>query len=155
MEIILLKQIKSLGNPGDIKDVRRGYAINFLIPNDFALPATPGFIKEAQSRIRKLTKAQKAEIEEMKGLIDKIKGLELEFAKKASKEGKLFGSINKKDIIKAIADKIGKEIDERYIALEKSIKEIGEHNVEIKVNEELGTKVKVSVKEEGGKKSKK
>ncbi len=45
MEIILLKQVKSLGKPGDIKEVKRGYALNFLIPQGFALPATKGFIR--------------------------------------------------------------------------------------------------------------
>jgi len=147
MEIVLLKPIKSLGNPGDIKEVKRGYAVNYLIPQGFALPAKKGFIKEAQARIRKIIKARKAELEEIKKVIEEIKDLEIIIYKKASKEGKLFGSVREKDIVSALAEKINKQIDEKYVILEKPIKEIGEYEIEIGA-EEAKTKIKVKVEKE-------
>jgi len=145
MEIILLKQVKSLGKPGDIKEVKRGYALNFLIPQGFALPATKGFIKEVQSRIRKITRSQDLETAEIKSIIDEINGLEFSFAKKAGKEGKLFGSVKAKDIADALSEKIGKKVEEKYIILEEPLKKIGDYEIEIKAGEEIKANIKIKV----------
>jgi len=148
VEIILLKQVKSLGEPGETKKVKRGYAVNFLIPGGFALPATPGFIKEAQSRVRKLVKAKEIELKELKSVIDEISKLELTVSKKAGKEGKLFGSIKEKDIVKLIAEKIGRKIEEKCVVLDKPIKEIGDYEIEIMANDDVKTKIKLKIEAE-------
>ena len=148
MEVILLKQIKSLGKPGDIKEVKRGYALNFLIPQGFALPATKGFIKEVQSRIRKITKSQDLEMAEIKNVINEINGIELSLVRKAGKEGKLFGSVKVKDIADAISKKIGEKVEEKYIILDEPLKKVGEYEVEIKGSEDIKGKIKVKVERE-------
>ncbi|MFA7309235.1 MAG: 50S ribosomal protein L9 [Patescibacteria group bacterium] len=135
MEIVLIKPVKKLGRPGEVKDVARGFAVNFLLPYGFALPATPGFVKEAQSRVRKIVRNVIPDLSEMETLMAKIDGLSLEFVKKVSREGKLFGSVKISDIVDAIEAKIGREIEEKYVHLKEPLKFIGDHTVTIKVGE--------------------
>lgn len=148
MQIVLLKKIKTLGNAGEIKDVKRGYAINFLIPEGLAMPATAGFIKEAGIRARKTASAEKVDESEMDELIKELDSMELVFKQKASEKGSLFGSIKAGDIAEEIAKKTGKAIDEDYIMLKEPIKKIGEYEVEVKAGEAKG-KIKVKVEAEG------
>ena len=148
MEIVLIQDIKTLGSIGEVKDVKRGYAVNFLIPQGFALPARPGFIKEAQLRLKKQAKQRDAAVGQMGDIIAKISGKTIIVTKKARKEGKLFGSVKKDDIIEALAPFAGAKIDEKYIVLDEPIKQVGEYEVAIQVDDEVKTTVKVVVEAE-------
>lgn len=152
MEIVLLQSVKGLGNAGEVKDIKRGYASNYLIPNGFALPATVGNLKEAKSRTRKIERKREVELEELKSIISEIDGLEIKIIQKASKEGKLFGSVKAKDIAEEVFKKINKKIKEEYIELPEPLKKVGEYDIEIKGNEEIKASIKVLVKAEEEKK---
>jgi large subunit ribosomal protein L9 len=147
MQIILTKKVKTLGNPGEIKDVKRGYAVNFLIPEGLALPATKGFIKEATIMARKFNKSSVVDTEKMADFIKEIQGTELVIKEKASDKGVLFGSVRAEDIVEELAKKISKSIDSDYIVLKEPIKKVGEYEIEIKAGEAKG-KLKVKVEAE-------
>ena len=147
MQVVLLKKVKSLGDPGEVVEVKRGHAINFLIPEELALPATEGFIKEAKSRTRKLLKSVKVDTEKIGEFIKDIDGLELLFKAKVSEKGSLFGSIKKEDIASEISSQKGKAIDEDYIVLDEPIKKVGEYELNIVSGSNKG-KIKVKVEAE-------
>lgn len=147
MQVALIKKVKNLGNAGDVKEVARGYATNFLIPQGLALPARGGFLKEAKDRTRKSVVLEKSDLENTKKIIAEINGSELKIKQKANTSGVLFAAIRAFQISELIAKKLSKSIDEKYIILEEPIKKLGEYNVEIKA-EDVGGKIKVGVEGE-------
>ena len=139
MKVILLQDVAKVGKKFDVKEISDGFALNFLIPQKKAKPATANAIKELES-----AKKKNDEIEQIKeaGLIESIKALKddtITVYAKISEEGSLFAKIGKKEIINSIKDQKALEIEEDNIVLEKPIKEGGEHTIEIKANGDKAT----------------
>ena len=148
MQIVLLKKVKTLGNPGEIKEVNRGYAVNFLIPQGIATPATKGSVKEAKIRARKYEKSSVVDDSAMVEFIREVNGLELIIKSKANEKGGLFSAIHQEDIVEELAKKISKSIDAEYIILKEPIKKIGEYEVEVKAGDAKGViKIKIEAEE--------
>ncbi len=131
MKIILLKTISSLGKKFDVKEVKPGYAKNYLLPKKMAILATKTSLEQIQ---RLKTEAEKAKSEGMKAisaLQKKAKGLIVEIAHKANKEGKLFAAVKKEEIIKQLTLQ-GVDLPEGIeISFSSPLKEVGEYKVEI------------------------
>jgi large subunit ribosomal protein L9 len=145
MKVILTKDIPNLGLAGQVRVVSDGYARNFLIPQGLALFATPGNIKqfEAQrkeSEVREIrSKAQAHQIAEQ------LSELTLTFKAKVGESDKLYGSITAADIAEQIQVATGREIDKRRLDLEHSIRELGTHEVAVKLAPGITGRVKVIV----------
>lgn len=135
MKIILLKDVKKLGKKFDIKEVADGHALNMLIPNKSAIPATQSNVnmievkKKAESFI-----AVKNEMELQKAL-GEIKGIVVEMSGKVNDKGHLFAGIHKEEVIEALHKQKGVTLTAESIVLEKPIKEVGEHAIAVKVGE--------------------
>lgn len=146
MKIILLDNIKKLGNIGEKVEVKNGYARNFLIPNKKAILATKKNINfflnkkfEEESKLKKMLDYAK---EQAKKLID-LK--EITFELKSSNQGKLFGSINSNDISKKIHSK-GIKILKSKIQMQKSkLRTIGKHKILIKLHKNLKVNLTVNI----------
>ncbi|MCP4482537.1 MAG: 50S ribosomal protein L9 [bacterium] len=144
MEVILLDNLKGLGVIGDIKEVKAGYARNFLFPKGLALAATKKNMKVYEIKKASFDKARKTEIDKAQNLAEKIGKLELSIAVKVGDEGKLFGSVTNADIAECLA-KEGYNIDKRDILLEHPLKDLGVFTVEVKIYQEVKGFVKVFV----------
>lgn len=144
MKVILQKDIASLGDAGDIKEVAEGYARNYLIPKNLVIVANESSKKamEHQKKLIRIKKDKRKKASET--LADSMKGIELVIPAQVGEEGKLFGSITSMDIAKYLADK-GFAVDKRKILLETPIKQEGEFTVSVKLDEGLSTAVKVTV----------
>jgi len=142
MKVVLLQNVKALGERGDVKEVADGHARNFLLPNNLAELATDQSIAKAE-KMAKLNlvsaKNQDAKLGETKG---KLKAITLKFKEKTNEEGKLFGSIGKKEILKKLK-KQGVTAKEGDIKLAEALKEVGEFEVVV-----LGEKTKVKITKE-------
>lgn len=148
MKVILLKDVKALGKKDEIVNVSDGYARNYLLPRDIAVEATSGKLKEIHIK-READKDKKAkEIEEARGLSERLSKLEVIIKSKAGSSGKLFGSITNKDISDSIKKQHKIEIDRKKIVLSEPIKTLGSHEIEIKVYPEVTSKIIVKVIEE-------
>jgi len=145
LEVILKKYQENLGDVGDIVKVKDGYAKNYLIPNDIALRATRGNIKQMELVKKSIQKIEARNIEEAQKLAQQLTDLEITFKVKASKEGKLYGSITNKDIAEKIAEERNIEVDKKKIALDDHLKEVGSHDVEIKLYKDVRSMVKVNL----------
>ncbi|MCR4275561.1 MAG: 50S ribosomal protein L9 [Candidatus Wolfebacteria bacterium] len=152
MKVILLQNIKGLGEKYDIKDVSDGYGRNFLIPKNLAKFAGPRDIEE----IKKLKAGQELEkektISELKNLATKLNGAEIEFYPKLGKNHEVYGSITKENIKtsifeKFISDKNEKILNDIEIELKKPIRVIGSHQIEINLGFGIKTKISVRVSE--------
>ncbi|HOP64852.1 MAG TPA: 50S ribosomal protein L9 [Spirochaetota bacterium] len=144
MKVILQKDIANLGDAGDIKEVAEGYARNYLIPKNLVIVANESSKKamEHQNKLIKIKKEKRKKTSET--LAESMKGIELVIPAQVGEEGKLFGSITSMDIARGLAEK-GFEVDKRKILLENPIKQEGEFEITVKLDEGLNTIVKVSV----------
>jgi large subunit ribosomal protein L9 len=147
MRVILLQDVEKLGKKYDIKEVKNGYARNFLIPKGLAKPATKEAMKWLETQ--KEIEAKKAE-EELKKIQDQasaIDGQEVVIPVKVGENGQLFESITTQKISEKLKE-MGFEIKKTQIDLTEPIKQLGEFPVKIKFEHNLEAEIKVIVIEE-------
>jgi len=150
MKVLLIQDVDNLGYAGDVKKVANGYGRNFLIPQQMAVLATPGALKQAET-IRKTAEKQRAQqTADAQAVANQLTGLELVFERRAGETGKLYGSVTSTDIVEVILDKTQIEVDRRKVALPEPIRTLGEQEVTIKLMIDVSTTVKVTVVPEGG-----
>jgi large subunit ribosomal protein L9 len=144
MKVLLIKDVKSLGKKGEIKEVKDGYGQNFLIGKGMAKLATPDVVaqwKAEQERIEQELKERLARLnKEQKELAKR----NIIIKKKLAPAG-IQGSVGKDDIAKAIKEQMNIEIDKKTVALKKALKTVGEHKVDIKLGHGIHATVTVEV----------
>lgn len=149
MKVIITENIEKLGRKGDVKDVKPGYARNYLFPNNYAMAYTPGNVKVWAQRFKAIEKEEDKLREIARGLSAKLDGTAVAFEVKAGEEGKLFGSVTSQMIADALEEK-GHTISRKDIALDAPIKELGVHEVQVKFHMDVAATVTVDVLREGG-----
>ncbi|HJF30921.1 MAG TPA: 50S ribosomal protein L9 [Sporosarcina psychrophila] len=149
MKVILLKDVKSIGVKGDIKEVSVGYAQNFLLKNKLAVEATAGNISRLEGQKNRVAKDAAEELAEAKVLKDQIDKITVEMKAKSGEGGRLFGSITTKQIAEALNKTEGIKVDRRKMELPDAIRALGFTNVPIKIHPDVMATLKVHVIEEG------
>lgn len=144
MRVILKQNMDDLGLEGDILDVSKGYARNYLIPKGFALEATTRNIKLTEMQRKKIEARKLKFKEDAEKVRERLAELTVQISQKVGEEDKLYGSVTSMDIA-ANLEKQGAEIDRKKILLEKPIKALGEYDVPIKLHPEVTGSVKVVV----------
>lgn len=146
MEIILKQDVPNLGDKDDMVTVRNGYATNYLIPQGFAIMATPSVKKMHAENLKQRAHKDAKLREEATALADKLEGIKVTLATKVSATGKIFGSVNNIQIAEALAAK-GFEIDRRNITIAEkdTVKEIGIYDATVKCHRDIKANIKVEV----------
>lgn len=148
MKVLLLRDVYKLGRAGDIKRVASGYGRNYLLPQGFAVLATPGSLKQVD-QIRKRAEERRTVLNnELSGVSDLLSKLKLNFFSKAGETGKLYGSITHQMIADSINQKLGTSIDRRQIEVQ-PIRTLGEHSARIRLTIDLVPEIKIFVHREG------
>lgn len=145
MLVILQKDIKKLGDKGDIVKVSDGYARNYLLPRGLAVEATEKGISHVETMKKQQQRKEENELKEAKKLVAKIEGQAIVLKAKAGEKGRLFGSITSKDIADSIKDKFNITIDKRKIDLPEPIKALGSYETEIKIYPGVNATINVVV----------
>ncbi|MDH7490697.1 MAG: 50S ribosomal protein L9 [Anaerolineae bacterium] len=148
MQVLLLKDVPNLGKAGTVKNVADGYARNFLFPKKLAVPATPEAMKQAEAIRKAALRRQQRIEEEADALAKELEAVSLTFKAKAGESGKLYGSVTAAHIAEALSAKMGMEFDKRKIDLEEPLKELGEHQVRIKLAPTVSASIRVVVEPE-------
>ena len=144
MKVILKETIDSLGIIGSEVNVAKGYARNYLLPQNKAVLATPENRKALEQEKTKFDiqiAKEKKIAEEMAG---RLEGVSCQIAAKVSEEDRLYGSVTVRDIIKSLA-KQGVDIEKRMVLLSEPIKTIGTHKVPIRVYKEVEPEITIEV----------
>ena len=142
--MILKRDVKGLGHAGDVKDVKNGYARNFLFPSGAAAIADAGALKnwERHKDEREAREAgMRSEAEEMAA---RLRELKLEVAVKAGEKNRLFGSVTNREIADLIA-KEGIEVDRHAIHIREPIKTLGDYKIDVKLIPGVDAELTVSV----------
>lgn len=143
MKVILLQDVKGLGKRGDLKEVAEGYARNFLFSKKLAEIATESVVKKAVATKSKQVEKNQMDLEKTQALASSIEGMSITIFSK-EKNGKLFGSVQPKDIVSALK-KEGIDISEKAITLENHLKEVGEYEIVIKLDHAIETSLAVII----------
>ena len=145
MKIILLQSVRGLGDPGDVVNVKSGYARNYLIPKEIAVFATQSNVRQIENRITKAKEIELERVETLKGVAEKLDKLSLKFELKAGEEDKLFGSVTTQMISDSLSND-GYTIERKDIDISDPIKTLGNHYVTIYLHKDVSAKVKIKVK---------
>ena len=146
MKVILLKDVRNVGRKHEIKDVSDGFAMNSLIPQKLAEPATAASIKKLEERKKRDADSKKLNEELLSKNIGSIENISIEIAGKGNEQGHLFAGIRKDEIVDELKKQGHLDLDPDHIVLDKPIKEAGEHDIKVKVGEkEASFKVVISV----------
>jgi large subunit ribosomal protein L9 len=148
MEIILLKDVDSLGKVGDKVNVAPGYARNYLIPKKLALKATKGNLRKLDDLKVQDDKARERDKAGAEVLKEKIDALKVTLIKPAGEEDKLFGSVTTTEIAAALSLE-GIDVDKKKIVVDEPIKRLGDYTVAIKLFHEVVANLKIEVVREG------
>ena len=137
MELILKRDVENLGFTDDMVEVKNGYGRNYLIPQGFAVLATPSAKKVLSETLKQRAFKEKKAIEDAEKTAKKIAGLEIKISAKAGAGDKLFGSVSSADVADALA-KEGIEIEKRYISVPgNTIKRLGQYEATVRLHREV------------------
>jgi large subunit ribosomal protein L9 len=144
-KLILTHEVTGLGTPGDVVDVKDGYARNFLLPRGLAT----GWSKGAEKQIAGIRKArsqrQVATLEEAKAVRDSLQSKPVTVRVKAGASGRLFGAVTTTHIAEAVAAAGGPAIDKRKVEIGQPIKSIGEYQVQVRIHDDVSAQIDVRV----------
>jgi len=144
MKVLLIKDVKSLGSAGEIKEVKEGYGQNFLIKKGLAKLATPAVVEEWQAEQARMAQELADEIARLKAEKIALEAAAIKIEKESAPVG-IKGSVGNADITKAVLDQMNIEIDKKNINLKKAIKTTGIHEVDAKLGHGIHATLKVEI----------
>lgn len=137
MELILRKDVENLGFKDDVVSVKPGYGRNFLIPQGFAVLATPSARKVLEETLKQRSYKEKKQIDNAQKQADKLNGLDIKLTAKAGAGDKIYGSVTSQDLADALA-KEGVEIEKKYITIAGgNIKRLGQYDATLRFHREV------------------
>src|SRR5471030_505888 len=144
MKVILLQDVKKVGNKGDVIEASDGYARNFLFPRKLAQEASDSNMHILNNKKENERKEKLAKLEAAQELARWLKGKEITIKAKVGENGRLFGAITSKDVAELIKEQYKIEIDKKKIVID-SIKLVGGYDIEVKLYPEVSTKMKIII----------
>jgi large subunit ribosomal protein L9 len=147
MELILKEDVKNLGFKNDVVKVKPGYGRNYLIPQGYAILATPSSLKVLQENLKQAAHKAEKRLMDARNLADSIGDMVLEIKAKAGETGRIFGAVTTLQISDALKAK-GFEVDRKKISLPSDVKNLGDYEATLTLHKEVSHKVKFSVSAE-------
>ena len=144
MKVILTKDLDNLGKAGALVEVKRGYGRNYLLPRQLAVLATAKNVRRLDHEKAGILARAAKEKANLDAMAKKLSAIEVRFTRKTGAENKLFGSVTSKDIHEQLVGQ-GYQLERKQIHLPEPLKEIGTHEVEVKLHSEIAAKVKVTI----------
>jgi len=148
MKVILLQELKGKGGEGDVVEVTRGHAVNFLFPKKIAIEATKGNLKQLELRKHNIAKRETERLDTADKLFEALNESVITVRARVGEEGQLFGSVTSSQIAEAIHEKYGVDIDRKKIEIRTAIKTDGEHPVSIAIYRDVKAQVTINVIDE-------
>jgi large subunit ribosomal protein L9 len=145
VKVILANDVEKLGHKGDIVTVADGYARNYLVPKGLAMLASKGALKQAEVMQRSRAEKVRKEKEAAAARVASLGASPVYISARAGEGGRLFGSVTKSDVARAIAEQLNEQIDRHMIRLDDPIRRLGSHEVEVHLHDEVNALVTVEV----------
>ena len=149
MKVLLCQDVDKLGWLGDVVEVKNGYARNYLLPQRVAVVPTEANVKSlSEAKVRR-AQERKLALDKLAKVAEAVEGAEAVVAAKANEQGHLFGSVAEHDIAENLREQ-GFEVSDKMVQLDEHIKEVGTHEVKLKVAADLFATVSVVVVSQDG-----
>ncbi len=145
MEVILIQDVDNLGGKNELVKVKNGYARNYLIPQKFAVEASPTNLKQLAEKVKVQSKKEAAMLAQINSVISVLKESPIKLGAKTGTSGKIFGSVTSLQIARAIRDQKGYEIDRKRITIVDDVKELGTYKASIDFGNNNVTEVEFEV----------
>ena len=145
MQVILIQDVNNLGGANELVTVKNGYGRNYLIPQKFAIEASPSNLKQLQEKQKQQAKKEAKLLAEINSVIAKLSEGPLKIGAKTGTSGKIFGSVTSVQIARAIREQKGYEIDRRRITIIYEVKELGTFKAKIDFGNSQETEVEFEV----------
>jgi large subunit ribosomal protein L9 len=145
MQVILIQDVNNLGGANELVTVKNGYGRNYLIPQKFAVEASPSNLKQLDEKLKQQTKKEAKLLAELNSVIKVLQDGALKIGAKTGTSGKIFGSVTSVQIARAIKEQKGYEIDRRRIHIVDEIKELGSYKAKIDFGNGNETEVDLEV----------
>ena len=150
MELILTQDVPNVGIANEVVRVKDGFARNYLLPRKLAVIATSASVNERAAKIQKAKERKAIRLAEASELAERMSRLKVSFERKASEEGRLFGSVTKEDIVSALAELHHITIDRKQMHLPTALKTLGETQVKIRLETGISGVLAIEITPEGG-----
>ena len=145
MKVILARDVDKLGAKGDVVTVADGYARNFLVPRGFALVATKGSLRQAEQMRRAREERERKEREAAAAKVGILGSQPVYISARAGETGRLYGSVTRSDVARAVEEQLGEVIDRHTVRLDDPIRTLGTHQVEVHLHKDVNALVTVEV----------
>ena len=145
MQVILIKEVESLGQAGQTVKVKNGCARNYLIPQGLAMIASKSNLTLIENQLKTVELKEAKSRENLESLANELNKIKLNFSLKAGEDEKLFGSVTSQ-MISDSCNELGFTVNKKEIYIEEPIKTLGTHKVTVKLNSEIEAKIKIKVK---------
>ncbi len=142
MQLILKEDVPKLGHAGEQVSVKAGFGRNYLIPQGLAALATPHNVRQLQHQKRLVARRVEKAHKEALSLAERLEGRAVTFERQAGEKDRLFGSVSAKDVALGLAA-LGIDVPRRAIQIERPIKQLGIHSVEVRLHADVQREIKV------------
>jgi len=150
MRVVFLDDVENAGRAGEIKEVKDGFARNYLLPRKLAAAANAATVQQAEAKARAIAKEQEKLDDAARAVAGKLSGSPLVITARVGSEGRLFGSVTGSDIAEELSKRGAGTVDHRQVALAQPIKEIGRYDIDVSLTRNVKVTVAVEVQGEGG-----
>ena len=150
MKVVFVEEVEGTANVGEVKDVKNGFARNYLLPRGLAVAATKHNLQRAEKLAKADTIRQDKLDSSAQGVAKKIDGVAISLTARVGQQGRLFGSIGAIDIARELSEKSGTEVEHRQVLLPQAIRTLGTQEVRIRLTRNVFAAVSVTVESEDG-----
>ena len=145
MKVVFLEDVEGVAQGGEVKDVKNGFARNYLLPKNLAAPATHNNLQRIEKLRRQANVDRVEKLEDMKSVAEGIHDTEIVMEMRAGANDRLYGSVTGTMIADSVTDKTGISVERRWVQLDNPIRETGEFDVSIRLHSDVSANVRVIV----------
>lgn len=145
MKVVFIEEVPGTAIPGDVKEVKDGFARNFLLPRKLAIPATKAALQRADSLSKREEKRQAGLDREAQNIVDKLEGKQILIRARVGEQNRLYGSVTAADLAQQLDQLLGEPIDRRRILLNVPIREVGTRSVQIRLTRNVTAAIEVVI----------
>ena len=145
MKVVFLEDVEGVAQGGDIKEVKNGFARNYLIPKQLAAPATHNYLQKIEKLKKNASDVRVKRLDEMKEIADVVDNIQINIEMRASLNGRLYGSVTGTMVADAITLETGQKIERRLVQLDNPIRELGVFDVTVRFHSDVLATVKINI----------
>ena len=145
MRVVFLEDVEGVARGGEVKEVKNGFARNYLIPQNLAAPATHNNLQRINKLSSQASITRVQRLDDMQELATALEGTQVNIEMRAGVNNRLYGSVTGTMVADAVVEETGREIERRLVQLDDPIREVGEYDVPIRLHADISTSIKVVV----------